>query len=151
MAKQIRRVLGVTLWVLTVALLLVLRVSHVQQASAQAPAAPAALITGTSTVLPTTGITTGRRSFEPSGRTYWHSHPGGQLILIESGRGLVQERGKPVRTMGPGESIFTGPNVLHWHGAAPTQSMTQVNVGFPGGATKWMEAVTDAQYAGKTQ
>ena len=102
-------------------------------------------------MLPTTGINVGRRSFEPSGRTYWHSHPGGQLILIESGRALVQERGKPVRAMGPGESMFSGPNVLHWHGAAPTQAMTQVNVGFPGGATKWMEAVTDAQYAGKAQ
>jgi quercetin dioxygenase-like cupin family protein len=53
--------------------------------------------------------------------------------------------------MGPGDTIFSGPNVLHWHGATPTQSMTQVNVGFPGGATKWMEAVTDAQYAGKAQ
>jgi len=154
MAEQIRRVVGVSLWVVVVLVLVLLRLSHVQQASAQQPAAgaaPGALITGTSTVLPTTGINVGRRSFEPSGRTYWHSHPGGQLILIESGRALVQERGKPVRAMGPGESMFSGPNVLHWHGAAPTQAMTQVNVGFPGGATKWMEAVTDAQYAGKAQ
>jgi quercetin dioxygenase-like cupin family protein len=151
MAKQVRRIVGVALWVVTVLLLLALRISHVQEASAQQPAASGALITGKSTVLSTEGITTGRRSFEPSGRTYWHSHPGGQLILIESGRALVQERGKPIRQMGPGDTIFSGPNVLHWHGATPTQSMTQVNIGFPGGPTKWMEAVTDAQYAGKAQ
>ena len=110
-----------------------------------------ALITGTSTTAEPTGVTVARRKFEPASRTYWHSHPGGQLLLIEEGRALVQERGKPVRTLSPGESIFTGPNIAHWHGATPTQAMTQLNVGFPGGATKWMDPVTDAQYSGKTQ
>lgn len=151
---RLRQCAGVFLWVVLAVVVVVLRIAHAQQPSTQKPAAaPAqpALITGTSTTSEPTGVTLGRRRFEPASRTYWHSHPGGQLLLIEEGRALVQERGKPVRTLGPGESIFSGPNVLHWHGAAPTQAMTQLNVGFPGGATKWMDPVTDAQYSGKTQ
>jgi quercetin dioxygenase-like cupin family protein len=151
---RIRQVVGVFLWLTLALVVVVLRIAHAQQPSGQKPAAGAAtpaLITGTSTTSEPTGVTLGRRKFEPASRTYWHSHPGGQLILIEEGRALVQERGKPVRTLSPGESIFTGPNIAHWHGAAPTQAMTQLNVGFPGGATKWMDPVTDAQYSGKTQ
>ena len=148
---RLRQFVGVFLWLVLAVVVVVLRIAHAQQPSTQKPAAQPALITGTSTTSEPTGVTVARRSFEPASRTYWHSHPGGQLLLIEQGRALVQERGKPVRALGPGESIFTGPNVLHWHGAAPTSAMTQLNVGFPGGATKWMEPVSDAQYSGKTQ
>ena len=146
-----RQFVGVFLWLTLALVVVVLRIGHAQQPSGQKPAAQPALITGTSTTAEPTGVTVARRKFEPASRTYWHSHPGGQLLLIEEGRALVQERGKPVRTLSPGESIFTGPNIAHWHGATPTQAMTQLNVGFPGGATKWMDPVSDAQYSGKTQ
>ncbi len=150
---RLRQFAGVLLWLTLALVVVVLRIGHAQQPGGQKPAAAAtpALITGTSTTAEPTGVTVARRKFEPASRTYWHSHPGGQLLLIEEGRALVQERGKPVRTLSPGESIFTGPNIAHWHGATPTQAMTQLNVGFPGGATKWMDPVTDAQYSGKTQ
>ena len=148
---RLRQFAGVLLWLTLALAVVVLRIGHAQQAGGQKPAATPALITGTSTTAEPTGVTVARRKFEPASRTYWHSHPGGQLLLIEEGRALVQERGKPVRTLSPGESIFTGPNIAHWHGATPTQAMTQLNVGFPGGATKWMDPVTDAQYSGKTQ
>jgi len=154
LAQKHRQVVGVFLWLVLAMVVVVLRIGHAQQSSPQQPAAaaaPPALITGKSTTSPPTGVTLGRRRFEPAARTYWHSHPGGQLILIEEGRALVQERGKPVRTLSPGESIFTGPNIPHWHGATPTQAMTQLNVGFPGGATKWMDPVSDDQYSGKAK
>jgi hypothetical protein len=35
--------------------------------------------------------------------------------------------------------------VVHWHGATPQGELIQVNIGF-GGATKWMEAVPEAEY-----
>jgi quercetin dioxygenase-like cupin family protein len=152
LTQKHRQLVGGFLWLVLAMLVVVLRIGHAQQSSPQQPAAaaaPAALITGKSTTSPPAGVTLGRRRFEAAARTYWHSHPGGQLILIEEGRALVQERGKPVRTLAPGESIFTGPNVAHWHGATPTQPMTQLNVGFPGGATKWMDPVSDDQYSGK--
>jgi len=53
-----------------------------------------------------------------------------------------------VRDLGVGDSDYAGPNVVHWHGAAPDQPLVQINVGF-GGDTKWMEQVTDAEYTRK--
>ena len=88
-----------------------------------------------------------RYSFEPGARTNWHSHEGGQVILIEKGRARVQEAGGAVREMGPHESFVTAPGVKHWHGAMPNESLTQVSLSF--GATNWMEKVSDGQYTGK--
>ena len=88
-----------------------------------------------------------RYSFEPGARTNWHSHEGGQVILIEKGRARVQEAGGAVREMGPRESFVTAPGVKHWHGAMPSEPLTQVSLSF--GATNWMEKVSDAQYTGK--
>ena len=89
-----------------------------------------------------------RRSFEPGARTFWHSHDNGQLLLVEDGRMRTQKKGGPIKELGKGESDYTGPNVVHWHGATAGQTLIQINVGF-GGGTKWLEQVTDAEYNGK--
>ncbi len=94
---------------------------------------------------PTTDIRTLRYSFEPGARTNWHSHEGGQVILIEKGHARLQEDGGRIREFGPRESFVAAPGVKHWHGALPTESLTQVAVSF--GTTKWMEKVTEAQYS----
>jgi len=98
-----------------------------------------------------TGHSTGeirmnRYSFEPGARTNWHSHEGGQVILIEKGRARVQEVGGAMREIGTRESFVTAPGVKHWHGALPNEGLTQVSLSF--GVTNWMEKVTDTQYTG---
>ena len=115
-----------------------------QQAPAPAPPNPANF-TGKVTNRSTAEIRTLRYSFEPGARTNWHSHEGGQVILIEEGRMRVQEESGPVREYGPREAFTTAPGVKHWHGALPNEALTQVAVSF--GATNWMEIVSDAQYA----
>lgn len=117
-----------------------------QPAGAQVPNAPR--FTGTSTVMDGKDLSAARRRFEPGARTYWHSHDNGQLLMVEQGRMRVQRRGEPMKELGVGGSDYTGPDVVHWHGATPDGPLVQINVGF-GGASKWFEAVTDAQYAGK--
>ena len=120
------------------------------QATQQAPPPPqpnpenfVGKVTGHST----TDIRMLRYSFEPGARTNWHSHEGGQVILIEKGHARVQEAGGAMREIAPRESFVTAPGVKHWHGAMPTESLTQVSLSF--GVTNWMEKVTDAQYSGK--
>jgi len=81
-------------------------------------------------------------------RTHWHSHDNGQLLMVEQGRMRVQRRGEAMKEVGVGASDYTGPNVVHWHGATPDGPLLQINVGF-GGGSKWFDAVTDAAYAGK--
>jgi len=117
------------------------------QATQQAPAPPPinpANFTGKVTNHPATDIRTLRYSFEPGARTNWHSHEGGQVILIEEGHMIVQEEGGPVREYGPRQAFTTSPGVRHWHGARPTESLKQVAMSF--GMTNWMEKVTDDQY-----
>jgi quercetin dioxygenase-like cupin family protein len=104
--------------------------------------------TGKSDVLESKDLSLSRRRFEPGARSAWHSHDKGQLIHVEEGRARTQKKGQPIRELATGESDYTGPNVVHWHGAAPQTHVVQVAVSF-GGDIKWMEKVTDAEYAGK--
>jgi quercetin dioxygenase-like cupin family protein len=119
--------------------------SQAAQQSAAPPAVNPANFTGKVTPHPTVDIRTLRYSFDPGARTNWHSHEGGQVVLIEQGRARVQEAGAEVREFGAREVFTSAPGVKHWHGALPNQSLTQVALSF--GATTWMESVTDAQYA----
>ncbi|MNY10863.1 Carboxymuconolactone decarboxylase family protein [compost metagenome] len=68
--------------------------------------------------------------------------------MVTSGVGLVQEWGKPVQEIRPGDVIVCPPGVKHWHGAAPTSAMTHLAVtgSVDGKNVQWMEKVTDAQY-----
>ncbi len=103
--------------------------------------------TGKSVVMEGKELSAARRSFEPGARSAWHSHDRGQLLMVEEGRLRTQKRGGAIRELGKNESDYTGPGVIHWHGAVPGEQLIQINVGF-GGETKWMEKVTDAEYQG---
>lgn len=58
-------------------------------------------------------------TFEPGCRNNWHSHTGGQVLIVTAGKGYYQEEGKPIRTLSPGDVVEITPNVVHWHGATP--------------------------------
>jgi len=104
--------------------------------------------TGRSDNLDAKDLGIGRRSFEAGARSAWHSHPQGQLIFVEKGRGRVQRKGEPIKELKVGESDYTGPDVVHWHGAVPNERYVQVAVSF-GGDIKWMQKVTDQEYNAK--
>ena len=106
--------------------------------------------TGKSVVMDGKELTVARRSFEAGARSAWHSHDNGQLLMVEDGRMRTQKKGGAIKELGKGESDYTGPKIVHWHGAVPGQALVQINVGF-GGETKWMEKVTDAEYEGKAK
>ena len=93
-------------------------------------------------------INTALRRFEPGNKTYWHSHEGGFILFVQEGRARVQTRGGPMRELGPGELDYAPPGVEHWHGAAPNEPLLQLGVVPFGGGIKFLEPVTDAQYAG---
>jgi quercetin dioxygenase-like cupin family protein len=120
--------------------------------SAQQPAADpeASRFTGQTAPLEAGGAVAGRRRFEPGARTAWHSHPRGQLLFVQEGRARIQKKGQPFKDLGPGESDFTGPDIVHWHGATPTSPLVHVAVGF-GGETKWLDKVTEEEYTGKAK
>jgi quercetin dioxygenase-like cupin family protein len=104
--------------------------------------------TGKSVVMEGKDLSVARRSFEAGARSAWHYHDNGQLLLVEDGRMRTQKKGGTIKELGKGESDYTSPKIVHWHGAVPGQSLVQINVGF-GGETKWMDRVTDAEYNGR--
>jgi quercetin dioxygenase-like cupin family protein len=87
-------------------------------------------------------------TFEPGARTIWHTHPLGQSLIVTAGCGLVQRENGPVEVIHPGDVIRFAPGERHWHGAAPTTSMTHIALQeqLDGKAVEWMEKVSDEQY-----
>ena len=87
-------------------------------------------------------------TFEPGARSAWHTHPGGQILIVITGRGWIQEERGPKREIKDGDVIWTPPGVKHWHGAADTTSMSHIAITnvVNGKNVDWMEKVSDEQY-----
>src|SRR5687768_15314482 len=87
-------------------------------------------------------------TFEPGARANWHVHPAGQTILVTFGKGLYQEKGKPVRALNKGDVILCPPDIEHWHGASSTSEMTHVVITNYKGESQvnWLKPVTDEEY-----
>jgi quercetin dioxygenase-like cupin family protein len=62
----------------------------------------------------------GQVTFEPGGRTMWHTHPLGQTLIVTSGLGWVQCAGGPIEEIRPGDVVWFPPGEKHWHGATAT-------------------------------
>jgi quercetin dioxygenase-like cupin family protein len=87
-------------------------------------------------------------TFEPGARSAWHTHPAGQRLVVVSGMGRVQEWGKAVQEIRPGDVVWCPPGVKHWHGASPKTAMSHLAVTgtTDGKNVEWMEKVSDEQY-----
>ncbi len=88
-------------------------------------------------------------TFEPGAHTAWHDNPGGQSIIITSGRGYFQEENGPIEIANAGDVVTFPPKVRHWFGAAPGTGMSAMVVATAvnGKSVNWREKVTDTQYA----
>lgn len=89
-------------------------------------------------------------TFEPGGRTAWHTHPLGQTLIVTAGCGRVQRDGGPIEEIRAGDIVWFEPGEKHWHGASPTTAMTHIAIAemLDGKVVEWMEQVTDEQYGG---
>jgi quercetin dioxygenase-like cupin family protein len=87
-------------------------------------------------------------TFEPGARSAWHSHPLGQTLVVMAGCGRVQSWDGSIEEIRPGDVVWCPPGEKHWHGAAPTTSMTHISIveQESGQAADWMEYVSDEQY-----
>ena len=83
--------------------------------------------------------------FTPGAHTYWHSHPGGQLLIVTAGRGIVANRSGDVHVVGIGDVVWTEPGEEHWHGACGDTLMTHTAVSH--GTTQWGAEVAEADYS----
>lgn len=82
--------------------------------------------------------------FEPGGRTHWHSHTDGQVLLVGSGCGVVENRDGDRHVLRPGDLVWAPPGEEHWHGAAPDSFLAHTAVSL--GLTRWHEEVSAERY-----
>jgi len=89
-------------------------------------------------------------TFAPGARTAWHSHPGGQILIVTAGTGRVQLWGQPSQEIRVGDVVRVPAGVKHWHGASANASMSHLGITEQrdGTAVQWMEKVSDEQYQG---
>src|SRR6266550_5033299 len=74
--------------------------------------APAEYFTGSVVLTPLFGATShtrttgGHVTFEPGARSAWHTHPAGQILIVTSGVGWVQQWGGGRQEMMPGDVVW---------------------------------------------
>ena len=79
--------------------------------------------------------------FSPGSRSFWHTHPGGQRLIVVNEKTIAHE----------GDSVWCPVGVKHWHGAPPDEECVQMTLTEmrDGKNVTWMEPVTDEQYNAK--
>lgn len=84
-----------------------------------------------------------RVSFAPGARTAWHTHPGGQILIVTSGRGRYQTWGAEIVEFAAGDTIIIPSGEKHWHGATeggPMQHLAMQPI-VNGVDADWLEQV----------
>ena len=100
-------------------------------------------------VLTAPGIMINTVIFTPGARTDWPRHPGGQLLVVTAGRGVVATRAGDAKVITSGDVVWAEPGEEHWHGAAPQSFMTHLalqEADEDGQTAFWAEKVSDEDY-----
>ena len=63
--------------------------------------------TGNITIGNTKEMSSSRIKFDAAARTNWHLHSAPQLLLVEEGRGRLQELGEPIKDVPAGQPVLT--------------------------------------------
>lgn len=96
-------------------------------------------------ILPRTGDGVGIANihFAPCARTHWHTHEGGQILLVIAGEGLVGDADGTVR-LSAGDVAWTPGGTPHWHGATDARYMVHTAISLAG--VEWLQPVEDSEY-----
>jgi quercetin dioxygenase-like cupin family protein len=92
------------------------------------------------------GVSVNDVFFGPGGRTYWHRHAAGQVLLVTHGRGRVQTRAGEGSFVEAGDVVFFEPGEEHWHGATGDTYLLHRAISL--GETEWLEEVDGSDYGG---
>jgi len=147
-SKRARFASGISAIAAAVLLSAALRAQSARPANGGQPSGQMPNFTGSVSSLDAADVRGVRFKYEPGARSYWHTHDGPLVLLIEQGRGRYQIKGQPIREFGPNEPIVLPPNVSHWHGASAKEGLTWVAMSI-GRKVTWGEPVTDAEYLGR--
>lgn len=95
---------------------------------------------------PTDGVTINHVFFAPRSRTHWHTHAGGQILMVTYGQGKVRADTGDEHHIRSGDTVWIAPGERHWHGAGETTCMAHLAVSL--GEHDWQEPVSDEEFGG---
>ena len=96
-------------------------------------------------VMPSTdNVTINHVFFTPGGRTYWHTHDQGQVLVVSAGQGWVCLEGQAPQEIRTGDVVWIGPNERHWHGATESSFMAHMATSL--GKPHWQDEVSAQDY-----
>lgn len=86
--------------------------------------------------------------FEPGVINAWHTHAGGQVLIVTDGTGYHQIEGQPVEVLHPGDVAKCPPGVKHWHGAAPNSRFAHLaaNTNPDRPCVEWFDMISEEEY-----
>lgn len=85
-----------------------------------------------------------KATFRANSTLDWHRHTAPQVLIIVSGQGYYQERGKDPVIMKVGDVITCSKETEHWHASSKDRDVTYLAV--YSGETIWTEVLTQEAY-----
>lgn len=85
-----------------------------------------------------------KATFKANSTLNWHKHIDQQVLIIVSGKGYYQEKGKLPVVIKEGDVIRCTANTEHWHASSKEQDVTYLAI--YKGETEWTDVLTQEAY-----
>lgn len=85
-----------------------------------------------------------KATFKANSTLNWHKHTDQQVLIIVSGKGYYQEKGKQPIVIKEGDVLRCSANTEHWHASSKEQDVTYLAI--YKGATEWTNVLTQEAY-----
>jgi quercetin dioxygenase-like cupin family protein len=85
-----------------------------------------------------------KATFKANSTLNWHKHNDQQVLIIVSGKGYYQEKGKQPIVIKEGDILKCTANTEHWHSSSKHQDVTYLAI--YKGETEWTEVLSQEAY-----
>ena len=85
-----------------------------------------------------------KATFKSNSTLNWHKHTDRQVLIVVSGKGYYQEKGKQPIVIKEGDILKCTANTEHWHSSSKYQDVTYLAI--YKGETQWTEVLSQEDY-----
>lgn len=87
-----------------------------------------------------------KATFRANSTLDWHKHSSAQVLIIVSGQGFYQERGKDPIILNEGDIIKCPKGTEHWHSSSKESDVTYLALYGGNQPTAWTEVLSQKEY-----
>ena len=85
-----------------------------------------------------------KATFKANSTLNWHKHTDQQVLIVISGKGYYQEKGKQPIVIMEGDILKSSANTEHWHSSSKDMDVTYLAI--YKGETEWTEVLSQEAY-----